>query len=184
MIISRIIAFLLLLLLSPLFLLIGIIILFGDGRPIIFKQNRIGVNSVPFDIYKFRTMKKNTPDIPTHLVEDYKPYYTLLGPLLRNFSLDEIPQLINIIKGQMIFIGPRPALYNQYDLINSRKNLGIDKILPGITGWAQVQGRDELSFKKKIEMDNYYFKNKCFTLDCKIIVLTIIKVFKSENVKI
>ena len=127
-------------------------------------------------------MKKDTPDIPTHLVKDEKSLYTAIGPFLRKFSLDELPQLINIMKGDMTFIGPRPALYNQDDLINLRTKAGVHTLLPGVTGWAQVNGRDELSIPDKVKMDIYYLENQSLLLDIKIIFMTVLKVFKTEGV--
>ena len=127
-------------------------------------------------------MKKNTPDIPTHLVKDDKSLYTAIGPFIRKFSMDELPQLINIIKGDMTFIGPRPALYNQDNLIALRTKPGVYKLMPGITGWAQVNGRDELSIPDKVKMDTYYIENRSLWLDIKIIFMTILKVFKTEGV--
>ena len=127
-------------------------------------------------------MKKDSPDIPTHLVQDGKSLYTFIGPFLRKFSIDELPQLINIIKGEITFIGPRPALFNQDDLIQLRTEKGIHNLTPGITGWAQVNGRDELTIPKKVEMDTYYLKNQSLWLNIKIIFLTILRVFKTEGV--
>lgn len=127
-------------------------------------------------------MKENTPDIPTHLIEDRESLFISIGPFLRKHSIDELPQLINIIKGDMNFIGPRPALYNQDDLIELRTKAGVHNLLPGVTGWAQVNGRDELSIPDKVKMDEYYLKNQSFILDLRILFLTILKVFKSEGV--
>ena len=163
-------------------LIVAIAIIIDDGLPMFFKQKRVGLNNVHFWIYKFRTMKKNTPDIPTHLVEDSQILYTRVGPLLRRFSLDELPQLINILKGDMVFIGPRPALYNQDDLNNLRTEAGVQVLTPGVTGWAQVNGRDELSIPDKVKMDVYYLKNKSVWLDIKILFLTLLKVLKADGV--
>jgi len=153
-----------------------------DGLPIFFKQKRVGLNNAHFWIYKFRTMKKDAPDIATHLVKDGTSLYTSIGPFLRKFSFDELPQLINILKGDMIFIGPRPALYNQDDLIALRTQAGVHSLMPGVTGLAQVNGRDELSIPDKVKMDEYYLKNKSLWLNIKILFKTVIKVFKSEGV--
>jgi O-antigen biosynthesis protein WbqP len=128
-------------------------------------------------------MKKDTPDIPTHLVDDPSTLYIKWGQFLRKFSLDELPQLMNILKGDMTFIGPRPALYNQDDLIDLRSKAGVHHLKPGVTGWAQVNGRDELSIPDKVKMDEYYLKNKSLWLDIKILFLTLLKVFKAEGVK-
>ena len=127
-------------------------------------------------------MKKDTPDIATHLVNDSDSLYTAIGPFLRKYSIDELPQLINIVKGDMTFIGPRPALYNQDDLIELRTKAGVETLLPGITGWAQINGRDELSIPDKVIMDTYYIENRSLWLDIKIIFMTILKVFKTEGV--
>tara|TARA_B100000131_G_C17892179_1_gene522790 strand:- start:272 stop:661 length:390 start_codon:yes stop_codon:yes gene_type:complete len=129
-------------------------------------------------------MKKNTPDIATHLLKEKQKRYTKVGPFLRRYSLDEIPQLINIIKGDICFIGPRPALHNQKVLIKLRQKKGIHLHLPGVTGWAQINGRDKIEIEEKVRLDNYYVKNKSFLLDVKIIFLTIKKVFIAEGVLI
>ena len=126
-------------------------------------------------------MKKHTPDIPTHLVKDEKSLYNAIGPFLRKYSLDELPQLFNIIKGEMNFIGPRPALHNQEDLIQLRIKKEVHKIPPGVTGWAQVNGRDKLSIPKKVELDRYYLINQSIWLDIKILFMTLLKVFKTEG---
>ena len=127
-------------------------------------------------------MKKDTPDIATHLVNDSDSLYNAIGPFLRKYSIDELPQLINIVKGDMTFIGPRPALYNQDDLVELRTKAGVETLLPGITGWAQVNGRDELSIPDKVKMDIYYLENQSLWLDIKILYMTILKVFKTEGV--
>ena len=179
---SKLFSIILLIFLSPIFLIVAIAIIVDDGFPILFRQKREGQNNTPFWIYKFRTMKNDTPNIPTHLVKDGKSYYTGIGQFLRNLSLDELPQLINIMKGDMAFIGPRPALYNQDDLIELRTQAGLHSLLPGVTGWAQVNGRDELSIPDKVKMDTYYLKNQSLYLDMKILFLTILKVFKTEGI--
>ena len=153
-----------------------------DGFPIYFRQKRIGSNNTEFWVYKFRTMKNDIPDIPTHLFDENQNLYTLSGPLIRKFSIDELPQLINILKGEMVFIGPRPALYNQDDLAELRTKAGVHTLMPGVTGWAQVNGRDELSIPDKVKMDTYYLENKSLWLDIKILFLTVLKVFKTEGV--
>ncbi len=178
----RFISFFLFLLISPIFFGICFLIMIDDGFPIIFKQKRIGKKNKPFMIYKFRTMKINTPDIPTHLLNKSKNYFTGTGPILRKFSLDELPQFFNIIKGQITFVGPRPALHNQDDLIKLRTERNIHKLMPGITGWAQINGRDSLCISEKLEMDHYYLKNKSLFLDIKIIFFTVFKVLKAEDV--
>jgi O-antigen biosynthesis protein WbqP len=168
----------------PILLLLSIIILLDDGYPFLFTQERIGVNQSRFKIYKFRTMKKDMGDIPTHLVSNRSSYIIRSGYFMRKFSLDELPQLFNIIFGDMTLIGPRPALYNQDDLINLRKELGVNKLKPGITGWAQVNGRDELSIKEKVDLDNYYLNNRGFIIDIKIIFMTINKVLSAKNISL
>ena len=160
----------------------ALIIIIDDGFPALYKQKRIGVNNSRFRVYKFRSMKKNIPDIPTHLVENPGSLYTNTGPLLRKFSIDELPQLINIIKGEMVFVGPRPALHNQNDLADLRTKAGVHKLMPGVTGWAQVNGRDELSIPDKVKMDTYYLENKSIMLDIKILFMTILKVIKLQGV--
>jgi len=179
---SKLFSIILLVILTPIFFFTSIIILISDGFPVFFRQKRIGVNNKTFFIYKFRSMKRNTPDIPTHLFRQDKVNYILFGPLLRKYSIDELPQLINILKGDMYFIGPRPALYIQNDLIELRTNAGVHKLKPGVTGWAQVNGRDELSIDEKVEMDYYYLKNKSIRLDCNILYLTFIKSIKADGV--
>ena len=179
---DRILSLLLLLIISPLFIFVGLVVLIDDGYPIFFKQKRVGKNNVFFWIYKFRTMKKNIGDIPTHLLKNNSSYYTFFGPFLRKFSLDELPQLINIIKCEMKFIGTRPALHNQNDLVELRTQTGVHTLMPGITGWAQVNGRDELSIPDKVKMDEYYLKNKSLFLNIKILFLTVLKVIKMEGV--
>ena len=179
---SRPSSLILLICLSPILLIVAITVMIDDGFPILFRQKRVGQNNAHFWIYKFRTMKKDAPDIATHLVKDGTSLYTSIGPFLRKFSFDELPQLINILKGDMIFIGPRPALYNQDDLIALRTQAGVHSLMPGVTGWAQVNGRDELSIPDKVKMDEYYLKNKSLWLNIKILFKTVIKVFKSEGV--
>ena len=181
-IITKTISLTLLACLSPILFIVAMIIVADDGFPIIFRQKRIGRNNTYFWIYKFRTMKNNTADIPTHLVKNSALLYTVSGPIFRKFSLDELPQLINIIKGDMLFIGPRPALHNQNDLIELRTNVSVHTLYPGVTGWAQVNGRDEISIKDKVRMDEFYLHNKSLWIDIKILFLTIIKTLKKENI--
>lgn len=182
MIISRLIALILLITFSPVLLLVALSLILDDGRPILFRQKRVGKNNNYFTIYKFRTMKVDTPDVPTHLVKDAASLYIKCGPLLRKLSLDELPQLINIIKGEMNFVGPRPALHNQDDLVSFRTKVGVHQLKPGVTGWAQINGRDELSIPEKVKLDEYYLNNQSLLLDCKIILLTVIKSLKMVGV--
>jgi O-antigen biosynthesis protein WbqP len=178
----RFIAFLILLLVLPIFLIVGMIILIEDGFPFFFTQKRVGINYSYFNIYKFRSMKKNTPNVATHLLENPNQYLLKIGKFIRKTSLDELPNLINIINGDMVFVGPRPALYNQDDLMSLRVAAGIDKLKPGITGWAQINGRDEISIKEKINLEIIYLNNKSISFDLKIILLTLLKMFSSKNI--
>ena len=169
---TKIISILLFISLSPIFALVALAIIIDDGFPVFFSQRRIGINNDEFWIYKFRTMKKDTPDIATHLVKEARDYNTVIGPILRKLSIDELPQLINIVKGEMVFVGPRPALYNQDNLIKLRTEKNIHNLKPGVTGWAQVNGRDELSIPEKVKLDEYYLQNKSIILDIKILFMT------------
>lgn len=180
--INRIFAIFLLLILSPLFLLISLLIILEDGFPVLFKQKRIGTHYSFFQIYKFRSMRKETPNVATHLLGDPKKYLLIVGGILRKLSLDELPNLINIIKGDMVFVGPRPALYNQDDLMALRTSAGVDKLKPGITGWAQVNGRDELSLEEKVRFEKEYLFKKSFWFDLRIIVMTFTNVITSKGV--
>jgi len=179
---TRLTALILLLLLSPIYILLALIIMLEDGFPIHFKQKRVGVNYTFFMLYKFRSMKKNTPNVATHLLGDPKKYLLKSGSLIRKLSLDELPNLINIIKGEMVFVGPRPALFNQDDLMQLRINAGVDKLKPGLTGWAQVNGRDELSLEDKVAYEKEYLERKSFWFDIKIILYTFTSVLGSKGV--
>jgi O-antigen biosynthesis protein WbqP len=150
---------------------------------ILYWSDRVGINNAIFKMPKFRTMRIDTPAVATHLLEKPDIYLTPIGSLLRKFSLDELPQLWSIIKGDMSFVGPRPALYNQDDLVALRTEKGIHKLIPGVTGWAQVNGRDELPIPVKVEFDEYYLKNRSFSLDLKILWMTLVKVLKREGVR-
>ena len=172
-----------LILLSPVFLILVIFIKLDSKGPILFKQKRVGIHKTHFEILKFRTMKIDTPkDMPTHMLANPEKYITRVGKFLRKTSLDELPQIINILKGEMSIIGPRPALWNQYDLIAERDKYGANDILPGLTGWAQVHGRDELEIEEKAKLDGYYAKHLGFKLDVQCFFLTIKSVLKSEGV--
>lgn len=168
--------------LSPIFLTVALLIFFEDGFPVFFKQNRVGIDYSFFNIYKFRSMKKNTPNVATHLLENPEQYVLKIGALLRKLSLDELPNLINIVKGEMVFVGPRPALYNQNDLMALRVAAGVHKLKPGITGWAQINGRDELSLEDKLAYEKEYLERKSFWFDMKIVVLTFTRVLGSKGV--
>ena len=172
-----------LIILSPILLLIIIAIKSSSKGPILFKQKRVGKDKILFNIYKFRTMKIETPkDAPTHLLKNPDIFITKVGKFLRKTSLDELPQLINILKGEMSIIGPRPALWNQYDLVNERDKYHANDIYPGLTGWAQINGRDELPIRKKAALDGEYMKNISFLFDVKCFVGTIISVVKNDGV--
>lgn len=170
---SFIIAALGLVLLSPLYLFLCVWILLDDGRPVLFRQQRIGKNKRCFVIYKFRTMKKDAPhDMPTHLLAEPERYITRSGRFLRKTSLDELPQLFNILRGDLDLVSVRPALWNQEDLILARDRYGANAIRPGLTGWAQVHGRDTLSVEEKAELDGYYVQHMGFWIDLKTVFLT------------
>jgi O-antigen biosynthesis protein WbqP len=181
--INKIAAIFLFIILFPLLFLISLTIIIEDGFPIFFIQKRIGVNNSFFKIFKFRTMKKNTPNVATHLLANPNKYLLKTGNVLRKLSLDELPNLINIIKGEMVFVGPRPALYNQDDLMRLRIAQGVDKLKPGITGWAQINGRDEISIQDKVNLEREYLNQKSIWFDIKIIFLTFASVIKSKGVK-
>lgn len=176
-------AFIGLILLSPVFLMIIIAIKLDSKGPILFKQKRVGKDKKLFYIYKFRTMVVDTPsDAPTHLLINPESFITKVGKFLRKTSLDELPQVVNILKGEMSIIGPRPALWNQYDLISERDKYQVNELYPGLTGWAQVNGRDELPIQVKAKLDGHYKRNISFILDCKCFMKTIFSVLKSEGV--
>ncbi|WIF88107.2 sugar transferase [Acholeplasma laidlawii] len=172
-----------LIILSPLFLLLVIMIKLDSKGPILFKQKRVGRHKKHFNILKFRTMRIDTPkDTPTHLLKNPEQWITKVGRFLRKTSLDELPQIINILKGDMSIIGPRPALWNQYDLIEERDKYDCHSLYPGLTGYAQIHGRDELSIIEKAKLDGYYVKHMSLWLDIKIFFGTIFSIFKSEGV--
>lgn len=169
--------------LSPIFLILCLAIKVDSKGPIIFKQKRVGKDKSHFNIYKFRTMKVDTPkEMPTHLLENPDFFITKVGKFLRKTSLDELPQLFNILKGDMAVIGPRPALWNQYDLIEERDKSGANDIRPGLTGLAQISGRDELEIQEKAKLDGYYTEHLSFGMDVKCFFGTITSVFKSDGV--
>ena len=179
---NRVFAFILIILFSPIFIFVAIAILVEDGFPVLFTQKRVGINYTFFKIYKFRSMKKNTPNVATHLLSNPDQYLLKIGKLIRKTSLDELPNLINIIKGDMVFIGPRPALYNQDDLMALRVATGVDKLKPGITGWAQINGRDDISIEKKVQLEEEYLYKKSFLFDIEIIIKTFTNVLFSKGV--
>ncbi|MBR5012225.1 MAG: sugar transferase [Clostridia bacterium] len=169
--------------LSPFYLLIMLAIKIDSKGPVFFKQKRIGKNKTEFNILKFRTMRIDTPhDMPTHLLENPEQYITKVGKFLRKTSLDELPQIFNILAGQMSIIGPRPALWNQFDLIAERDKYGANDIKPGLTGWAQINGRDELEIPVKARLDGEYVERMSFCFDVKCFFGTIVSVLKSDGV--
>jgi len=171
------------LVLSPVYLLVALAIKIDDPGPVFFRQKRVGIHKTHFQILKFRTMKMETPkDVPTHLLENPQQYITRVGRFLRKTSLDELPQIFQIFTGDMSIIGPRPALWNQYDLIAERDKYGANDVRPGLTGWAQINGRDELPIDVKARLDGEYVEKLSFAFDCKCFFGTIVSVLKSDGV--
>ncbi|MBQ7290374.1 MAG: sugar transferase [Clostridia bacterium] len=168
--------------LLPVFLIIAIAIVIDDPGPVFFRQKRVGKNKKLFWLHKFRSMKVKTPDIPTHLLENPEQYITRVGKFLRKTSLDELPQVYDILFGKMSIIGPRPALWNQDDLIAERDKYGANDIKPGLTGWAQINGRDELEIPVKAKLDGEYVEKMSFGFDCKCFFGTITSVLKHDGV--
>ena len=179
---NRLLALTILFIISPILLVLALVILLEDGFPIFFTQKRVGINYTFFNIYKFRSMKKNTPNVPTHLLTTPNQYLLGIGKLIRKTSLDELPNLINIIKGEMVFVGPRPALYNQDDLMTLRVATGVDKLKPGITGWAQINGRDDISIEKKVMLEQEYMFKRSTLFDIEIIIKTLTNVLFSKGI--
>jgi O-antigen biosynthesis protein WbqP len=168
---------------SPVLLVLMILIKLDSPGPIFFKQKRVGIHKIHFNILKFRTMRIDTPkDVPTHLLENPEIYITRLGKIMRKLSLDELPQLINILKGEMSIVGPRPALWNQDDLLEERDKYGANDVVPGLTGWAQINGRDELDIPEKAKLDGDYVKQMSFAMDVKCFLGTIGVLLKSDGV--
>lgn len=163
-------------------LAIGLMVKLTSKGPILYWSDRVGINNTIFRMPKFRTMIVDTPAVATHLMKNPDAYLTPVGSLLRKFSLDELPQLYSVLKGDISFVGPRPALYNQDDLVELRTGKGVHTLIPGITGWAQVNGRDELPIPIKVEFDEYYLNNKSFLFDLKILMMTGIKVIRRDGV--
>ena len=170
-------------LLSPLLLVLALLVKCGSPGPVLFRQKRVGKNKTYFEILKFRSMRADTPkDVPTHLLQNAESAITPVGRFLRKTSLDELPQLFNILAGQMSIVGPRPALWNQDDLIAERDRYGVNALMPGLTGWAQVNGRDELPIPVKAELDGYYAAHISFGLDVKIFFRTISNVLFGRGI--
>ena len=169
--------------LAPVYLILALAIKIDDPGPVFFRQKRVGIHKSHFSIMKFRTMKMETPrDTPTHLLENPEQYITRVGKVLRKFSLDELPQIFQIFTGEMSVIGPRPALWNQFDLIAERDKYGANDVRPGLTGWAQINGRDELPIDVKARFDGEYVENLSFLFDCKCFFGTITSVLKHDGV--
>ena len=169
--------------LSPVYLIVAAAIKLDDPGPVFFRQKRVGIHKSHFQILKFRTMKMDTPrDMPTHLLQNPEQYITRVGKVLRKTSLDELPQIFQIFTGKMSIIGPRPALWNQFDLIEERDKYGANDVRPGLTGWAQINGRDELPIDVKARFDGEYVENLSFRFDCKCFLGTIVSVLKHDGV--
>ena len=163
-------------------LTIAILVKLTSGGSVLYWSERVGKDNRLFKMPKFRTMQPYTPEVATHLMSDPDAYLIPVGKILRTLSLDELPQLWSVLKGDMSFVGPRPALYNQDDLVDLRTKKGVHRILPGITGWAQINGRDELPIPLKVSFDEYYLKHRSFLFDLKILCLTVLKVVRREGV--
>jgi O-antigen biosynthesis protein WbqP len=163
-------------------IVISLMVKLTSKGPVLHWSNRVGRCNLVFQMPKFRTMRVDAPTVATHLLKDPFTYLTPLGRFLRKFSLDELPQLWSVLKGDMSFVGPRPALYNQDDLIELRRQNGLHKLMPGITGWAQVNGRDNLTVFQKVEYDEYYMNHRSFAFDFKILLLTLGKVIRTEDI--
>ena len=176
------VALVLMLILAPLLLLVVLAIRLTSLGPVLFRTPRVGKNSRLFTMYKFRTMRVDTPQVATHLLKKPDQFLTPVGDFLRRTSLDELPQLINVLLGDMSLIGPRPALFNQDDLIALRTARGVNELTPGITGWAQVNGRDSLPITEKVKLDEWYLKNRSFCLDLKVVGMTVVKVLRKDGV--
>lgn len=181
--IDFILALLGLIILSPVFLILIVAIKLDSRGPVLFKQKRVGIHKTHFLILKFRTMRIDTPkDMPTHLLKNPEQYITKVGKFLRKTSLDELPQIINILKGDMAIVGPRPALWNQYDLIAERDKYGANDVRPGLTGWAQINGRDELEIPVKAKLDGEYIQKMGFWMDCRCFFGTFLSVLRGDGV--
>ena len=163
-------------------LFIALLVKITSEGPVLYWSDRIGKDNTIFRMPKFRTMRVDTPEVATHLLTSPDQHLTSVGKMLRKFSLDELPQLVSVLKGDMSFVGPRPALYNQDDLVELRTKKGIHKLVPGITGWAQVNGRDELPIPVKVEFDEYYLKHRSFVFDLRILFLTFSSVVSSRGI--
>ena len=182
-VVDLLLAAFLLLLLAPLVVFIALLIKITSPGPVLYWSDRIGRDNVIFRMPKFRTMRVGTPVVATHLLADAATFLTPIGPFLRTTSLDELPQLWSIVIGHMSFVGPRPALYNQNDLVALRTQAGVHRLLPGLTGWAQVNGRDELSIPEKVRLDAEYLERQSFLFDLMVLWLTVVRVARREGVR-
>ena len=170
--------------LGPILFVTALIIKLNSTGPVIFAQRRVGRYDQEFVMYKFRTMHIGTPEVATDKLKDSKSYITSVGYYLRKYSIDELPQLLNILIGDMSIVGPRPALYNQYDLRELRNASGVSKIRPGLTGWAQVNGRDEIPLEQKVALDLQYLRHRSFAFDLQIIYRTIFSVYSGDGIQV
>ena len=168
--------------LAPLILALALLVRWTSPGPALFRSQRVGRNNVLFTMYKFRTMRTDTPQLATHLLENPAQFLSPIGALLRRTSLDELPQLFNVLRGDMSLVGPRPALFNQHDLVALRTEYGVDQLVPGITGWAQVNGRDELAIPDKVALDADYLHRRSFLFDLRILCLTAWKALHGSGV--
>ena len=180
--IDILISALLLIVLAPIFIILAVAVRWTSTGPAVFVSRRVGARNEIFEMLKFRTMRTDTPQVATHLLDEPQAFLTPIGSFLRKTSLDELPQLINVLCGEMSIVGPRPALFNQQDLIDLRTKSGVHFLVPGLTGWAQVNGRDELSIPVKVEYDSFYMKHQSLGFDFKILLLTVGKVFGRSGV--
>ncbi len=176
-------SFLALVLLCIPMIIVAVLIKLASPGPVFYLSKRIGIENSIFKMFKFRTMVTDAPVVATHLLNDPQKYVTSIGKFLRKYSIDELPQLINILKGDMSFVGPRPALFNQDDLVALRSAKGIQHLIPGLTGWAQINGRDALPIPVKVKFDEYYFFHRCFVFDLTILFITMLRVIKKEGVQ-
>ena len=179
---NRLFALILIIIFTPFFLIVALAIILEDGCPVFFIQKRVGIDYSFFYIYKFRSMKNNTPNVATHLLNNPNQYLLKIGKFIRKISLDELPNLFNIVKGEMVFVGPRPALYNQDDLMKLRVATGVYQLRPGITGWAQINGRDDISIEKKVQLELEYLQRRSIYLDLIILIKTFTNVLFTKGV--
>jgi O-antigen biosynthesis protein WbqP len=175
-------ALLLILMLSPLFLLVALIVKVTSSGPVLYWSDRVGENNEIFRMPKFRSMRTDSPQVATHLLLDPLTYLTPIGGFLRLSSLDELPQLLSILVGDLSFVGPRPALFNQHDLVALRTELGIHSLVPGLTGWAQINGRDELAIPVKVQFDYEYMQRRSLGLDFRILCMTAVRVVRRDGI--